>query len=381
MIIRNNLNLLKCFPVLLLFVACNQNGGDSEMDSKEAKVSIEWWGNMPDGDSVFLYTLKNDRGSVVTISNYGGIVTSFQVKDKNDKLSSVVVGLPSLEDYLEHPPYFGAIIGRYANRIANAGFELDGQKYEIDKNDGANSLHGGDKGFDKRIWKTVVTDDSLPSVTCSYQSKDGEGGYPGNVDVNVVYTLTNDNELRIEYFAKTDKATPINLTNHSYFNLTGDVTNSILDHKLWIDGNRYTPVNQALIPTGQLADVKGTPFDFTTAKQIGQDIDNVDGGYDHNWVLNEPNGTLRKVAILSDSISGRSLEVYTTEPGLQFYAGNFLDGKFKDDNGKPIAYRTALCLETQHFPDSPNQPSFPSTILLPGNEYRSATVYKIGLMK
>jgi aldose 1-epimerase len=269
------------------------------------------------------------------------------------------------------------LIGRYGNRIANAKFTLDGATYQLAANNGKNALHGGLKGFDKVVWEASILNDSVPSLTLKYLSKDGEEGYPGNLQVTVQYTLTDQDELKIEYNAETDKATPVNLTNHTYFNLSGDVTNSILDHTLRIDADRYTPVDSTLIPTGELKAVTGTPFDFTSSKKIGKDFNEVEGGYDHSWVLNRTDSSLQKVAMLSDSISGRSLEVYTTEPGLQFYTGNFLDGKFINRDGKAINLHTALCLETQHFPDSPNEPAFPSTILKPGEKYHSVTVYKV----
>jgi aldose 1-epimerase len=287
------------------------------------------------------------------------------------------VGFDSLNQYLQKPPYFGALIGRYGNRIANAKFTLDGTTYHLAANDGKNTLHGGLKGFDKVVWDATIPNDSVPSLTLKYLSKDGEEGFPGNLNVTVNYTLTNDNELKIEYNAVTDKPTPVNLTNHTYFNLSGDVNNTILDESLMIDADKYTPVDSTLIPTGKITAVKGTPYDFTSSKKIGQDIGQVKGGYDFNWVLNRKDSSLQKVAVLTDSISGRSLEVYTTQPGLQFYTGNFLDGKFINRDGKPIKQHAALCLETQHFPDSPNEPGFPSTILRPGEKYHSVTVYKV----
>src|ERR1019366_6429683 len=277
------------------------------------------------------------------------------------------------------PPYFGALIGRYENRIGDAKFSLEGATYKLAANNGKNHLHGGIKGFDKVVWDVSVPNDEIPSLTLNYLSKDGEEGYPGNLNVTVIYTLTNDDELKIEYNAETDKATPVNLTNHSYFNLSGDVSNTILNHRLMIDADNYTPVDSTLIPTGEIKSVKESPFDFTSSKIIGRDIDSVKGGYDHNWVLNKKDTSLQKVAVLSDSISGRSLEVYTTQPGIQFYTGNFLDGKFINRDGKPLKQHTALCLETQHFPDSPNKSNFPSTILRPGKKYYSVTMYRVTL--
>ncbi|QEC67987.1 galactose mutarotase [Panacibacter ginsenosidivorans] len=367
--------------LILSAVACN-NATKTEESSASAKPGITKadWGAV-DSNKVYLYTLTNSKGTVVTISNYGGTVTSFVTADKNGNRSSVIIGFDSLSGYLAHPPYFGAIVGRYGNRIGDAKFTLDGKQYKLAANNGKNSLHGGLKGFDKVIWTPTVMNDTVPMLMLTYFSKDGEEGYPGNLKVMVHYTLTNDDELKIEYTATTDKATPVNLTNHSYFNLTGDVSNTILNHTLMIDADNYTPVDTTLIPTGEIKSVKGTAFDFTTAKAIGKDIDSVKGGYDHNFVLNKKDNSSQKVAVLSDSTSGRILEVYTTEPGLQFYTGNFLDGTFRNRDGKPINQHTALCMETQHFPDSPNKPSFPSTILQPGQEYHSETVYKVVVNK
>ena len=364
---------LNFFCCLALFIAaCTSN----DTSNRKKGINRKDWGKAGD-KPVYLYTLTNDKGNEVTISNYGGTVTSFVVPDKNGNKSSIVIGFDSLGSYLKHPPYFGALIGRYGNRIGDARFTLGDSVYHLAANNGKNSLHGGIKGFDKVVWEASVADSTIPSLTLEYLSKDGEEGYPGNLHVTVVYTFTDSNELKIEYSATTDKATPVNLTNHSYFNLTGDVDNTILNHQLVIDADNYTPVDTSLIPTGEIKPVKGTPFDFTTAKLIGRDIDSVHGGYDHNWVLNNKNGSLAKVAVLADSVSGRTLEVYTTQPGLQFYTGNFLDGSFLNHDGKPIKFRTALCLETQHFPDSPNKPNFPSAILRPGEKYQSTTIYKV----
>jgi aldose 1-epimerase len=307
-------------------------------------------------------------------------LTSWIVPDKNGQKSSILLGYDSLDGYLAKPPYFGALIGRYGNRIAKGKFKLDGKEYQLATNDGPNHLHGGLKGFDKVVWTATTFSDTLPSLALSYVSKDGEEGYPGNLRVAVIYTLTDDNELSIEYNAETDKATPVNLTNHSYFNLTGDHSNTILDHTLMINADFYNPVDSTAIPTGELKSVKGTPFDFTTATRIGARIDSVKGGYDHNWVLNRKDTSLQLVAVLADSLSGRKLEVYTTEPGLQFYTGNFLDAKIKASHGKPFLQHTGLCMETQHFPDSPNEPKFPSAILRPGEKYHSFTKYKFSLL-
>jgi aldose 1-epimerase len=369
-------NFIVASAMSALIISCNNSSENKKVESTKAGISKIEWGKV-DGKEVYLFTLVNNQGTEVKISNYGGTVTSFITADKNDKKSEIIVGFDSLNQYLQKPPYFGALIGRYGNRIANAKFSLDGQTYQLAANDGKNTLHGGLKGFDKVVWDASVANDSVPSLTLKYLSKDGEEGFPGNLNVTVQYTLTDQNELKIEYDAESDKATPVNLTNHTYFNLSGDVNNTILDESLMIDADRYTPVDSTLIPTGKITAVKGTPYDFTVAKKIGKDINEVKGGYDFNWVLNRKDSSLQKVAVLSDSISGRTLEVYTTQPGLQFYTGNFLDGKFINRDGKPIKLHTALCLETQHFPDSPNEPDFPSTILRPGEKYHSITVYKI----
>lgn len=371
----------------VLFACNNSNNSNSQgntnsdtaQTAKKGVTQADW--GETDGKQVSLYTLTNKNGAQVKITNYGGTVTSWVAPDKSNKASSIVIGFDSLQTYLRKPPYFGALIGRYGNRIGKAQFALEGKTYTLAANDGKNHLHGGNKGFDKVVWDVASSPENEPVLTLTYLSKDGEEGYPGNLKVTVKYTLTDDNELLIEYDAETDKATPVNLTNHSYFNLTGDVSNTILDHSLWIDADRYTPVDNGLIPTGELKPVKGTPFDFTSAHKIGERIDSVPGGYDHNFVLNRKGNDLQLVASLSDSISGRKLEVYTTEPGLQFYSGNFLDGTFTAPYGKPINKHTALCLETQHFPDSPNKPGFPTTIVKPGEKYHTVTKYKLTTSK
>lgn len=363
------------FIAAIFFISCN-NQTTTETMKPLTGITKAAWGNT-DGKDVFLYTLTNAKGVQVKITTYGGIVTSWVAPDKHGKTSNIVLGFDSLSGYLAKPPYFGALVGRYGNRIAKGKFKIDTAVYTLATNNGANHLHGGLKGFDKQVWDATTTSDSVPTLLLSYISKDGEEGYPGNLKVAVRYTLTDNDELKIEYDATTDKATPVNLTNHSYFNLTGDAANTILDHTLMIAADNYTPVDSSLIPTGEIKGVKGTPFDFTSAKKIGRDIGAVKGGYDHNWVLNKKDSSLQKVAELSDAVSGRSLEVYTMEPGLQFYTGNFLDGTFKARDGKPINQHAALCMETQHFPDSPNEPKFPTTILKPGEKYHTVTVYKL----
>lgn len=367
-----------------LFTSCknNETKTTEANDSTNVKAGItqaEW--SETDGKKVYLFTLTNEKGTQVKISNYGSTITSFVTADKSGGKSNIVLGFDKLDGYLAKPPYFGATIGRYGNRIADAKFTLDGKTYPLAANNGKNHLHGGLKGFDKVVWDAApLTDSATPSLSLSYTSKDGEEGYPGNLKVGVKFTLSNDNELQIDYTAETDKATVVNLTNHSYFNLTGDVSNTILNHYLMIDADRYTPVDTTLIPTGELKSVKGTPFDFTISQKIGSRIDQVKGGYDHNWVLNKQGNSMQKAAVLTDSLSGRQLEVYTQEPGLQFYTGNFLDGTIKTNDGKAINKNAALCLETQHFPNSPNQPSFPSTVLKPGEKYATSTKYKVSLL-
>ena len=341
-----------------------------------AKVTQADWGEA-DGKKVYLYTLTNKNGAQVKISNYGGTVTSWVTPDKSGNKSNIVLGFDSLSGYLAKPPYFGATIGRYGNRIGKGKFKIDTATYTLATNNDKNHLHGGNKGFDKVVWDATPAADSSASLTLNYLSKDGEEGYPGNLKVTVTYTLTDEDELLIDYSAETDKTTPVNLTNHSYFNLTGDPSKTILDHTLQVNADKYTPVDKGLIPTGELKDVKGTPFDFLQPHKIGERIANVDGGYDHNFVLTRKGNDLELVATLSDSVSGRKLEVYTQEPGLQFYSGNFLDGTIKTSDGKAIQKHAALCLETQHFPDSPNKPAFPSTLLKPGEKYHTVTKYKV----
>lgn len=372
----------------ITFMSCANNEtkpGESTDTTAVVNGSISSadWGET-DGKKVSLYTLTNKNGVQVKITNYGGIVTSWMTPDKNGNKTEIVLGFDSLSGYLAKPPYFGAIIGRYGNRIGKAQFAIDGTTHKLAANNGPNNLHGGEKGFDKVVWDASPSSDNA-SLTLSYVSKDGEEGFPGNLKATVQYTLTNDDELLIQYDAETDKATPVNLTNHSYFNLTGDVNNTILDHTVWIDADRFTPVDNSLIPTGELKSVKGTPFDFTTPRKIGDRIDSVPGaapgGYDHNYVLNNQSNSMKLVAYVTDSVSGRKLEVYTTEPGLQFYTGNFLDGSIKSRDGKAIKKHAAFCMETQHYPDSPNKPEFPTTILKPGEKYHTETKYKVSLAK
>lgn len=337
------------------------------------------FGNLPDGRAVDLYTLKNRGGVEVTITNYGGIVTSVKTPDKAGRMADIVHGFESLAGYLKPNPYFGAIIGRYGNRIGKGEFTLDGKKYTLAKNNGPNALHGGLKGFDKQLWSARIDGQNL---VLTYVSKDGEEGYPGTLTAQVIYSLSDANELKIEYASTTDKATVVNLTNHSYWNLAGSGTN--LNHVLRLEASRFTPVDSGLIPTGELRPVAGTPFDFTKPAAIGARIDSNDEqirlgkGYDHNFVLNSGGGKLAIAAWVSEPGSGRWLEVWTTEPGVQFYTGNFLDGSVSG-KGRKYDFRSGFCLETQHFPDSPNKPAFPSVVLKPGQTRRSTTIYKFGV--
>jgi len=339
-----------------------------------AAVKKEPFGRTPDGQSVEIYTLSNAAGLTARIMTYGATVVSLTTPDKFD----IVLGFDSLEGYLQEQPYMGAIVGRYGNRIAKGQFQLNGKSYRLAVNNGPNALHGGLRGFDKRVWKA---DAKADAVVFTYSSAAGEEGYPGKLDVSVTYTITSANELRIDYQASASEDTVANLTNHAYFNLSGEPT--ILDHVLRIDADRFTPVDAGLIPTGELRDVTGTPFDFRKPTAVGARIDAKDqqiqfgGGYDHNWVLNGAAGRLRKVIEAHSPRSGRVLTISTTEPGVQFYTGNFLDGKLTGKGNRKYVRRAAFCFETQHYPDSPNQPTFPSTVVKKGVPLRSTTVWQI----
>jgi aldose 1-epimerase len=345
-----------------------------------SKVNIRRFGQTPSGEAVDLYTLTNGKGMEATISTYGGVVVSLKVPDRTGTLGDVVLGFDRFEGYLKPPPYFGAIVGRYGNRIAHAKFTLDGVEYALAKNNGENSLHGGNRGFDKRLW--TATHGTGQSLELTYLSKDGEEGYPGNLSTTVTYTLTGNNELRIDYAATTDKDTVLNLTNHSYFNLAGQGNGDVLGHQVTIFADRFTPVDKTMIPTGELRNVQGTPFDFRQPHAIGERIDSGDEqlllgrGYDHNFVLNRAGPGLELAARVAEPKTGRVLEVLTTEPGVQFYTSNFLDGTLTGKGGKVYGPRSAFCLETQHFPDSPNKPDFPSVVLKPGGHYLTTTVYR-----
>jgi len=353
--------------------ACSSNNTNT-MDTT-VKLTTQAYGEF-EGQPITEYTLTNAHGMQVGIINYGGALTKIITQAKDSSWGDVLTGYDSLSGFIQTTnPYFGALIGRFANRIAKGTYKVDGVVYHAALNNNGQSLHGGLKGFDKVVWTaTPLAGDS--SLQLNYESKDGEEGYPGNLKVQVVYTLTVDNGIKIDYTATTDKTTVINLTNHAYFNLSAGKSLTIKDHVLQINANQYTPVDTVLIPTGESLDVKGTPMDFTQAKRIGDDLDKVVGGYDHNWILNKAEG-LQEVANVYDPLTGRSLTVFTTEPGLQFYSGNFLDGTLTHTK-KGIQYikHGALTLETQHFPDAPNQSKFPSTLLKPGETYTHTTVYK-----
>lgn len=364
-----------CFSTFLF--SCN-----SPSKEKTAVVSDSTkYSTTIDGKAVRLYTLKNKEGASVSITNYGGRIVSLVVPDKNNKPTDVVLGYDSIGAYRKKgEPFFGALIGRYGNRIAKGKFKLDGKDYTLQLNDGVNTLHGGTDGFFSKVWDAKQIDGQKLELT--YSSKDGEAGYPGKLDVKVIYTLTDDNALKIDYEATTDKATVVNLTNHAYFNLNGEGNKTILDLELYIDAKAYTPVDSTLIPTGKLTDVAGTAFDFNKAKAIGKNIEDADEqlkfgkGYDHNFALNAHDDK-KAIAIVKSSVTGISMEVYTTEPGLQFYSGNFLTGADQDGKGeKSYPHRSAICLETQHFPDAPNHPNFASTELKPGQVYKTSTTYK-----
>ncbi len=351
-------------------------------------IQKEAFGKLPDGREAYLYTLENKSRMVVKISDYGATIVSILVPDKNGKMGDVTFGYANVSGYVNGSQFYGATIGRYANRIARGSFKLDGKVYHLPINNGLNTLHGGPAGFYKQLWtpEPMETKEG-PAIKLTYVSKDGEEGYPGTLTATVTFTLKNDNSLEIHYTAKTDKPTVINMTNHSYFNLSGDPTKSILDEELMINANKYTPVDTTQIPTGQMVTVANTPMDFRKLTIIGARINEnneqlkIGHGYDLNWVLNDYNKKIRKAAEVYDPTSGRVLDVYTDQPGIQFYSGNFLDGSQVGKRGISYKFRTALCLETQHFPDSPNEPKFPSAALLPGKTYNTTTIFKFSVKK
>lgn len=366
----------------IALVGCGGASGSSEStktESKAPQVTKSTFGTMPDGTTIEKFTAENASGAKMSVITFGGILQSIVVPDRDGNLSDVVLGHDNIKGYLEQNPYFGGIIGRYGNRIAKGKFELDGVPYQLATNDGPNHLHGGETGFDKVVWSGVeITEGDRAGVVMTYTSPDGEEGYPGTLAMEVTYLLGNDNSVEINYKASTDKKTVINLTNHSYYNLGPDKS-TILNHELLLEADKFLPVDATLIPTGELRPVSGTPFDFTTMKVIGQDITaeneqlKLGGGFDHCWVLSDSSEQLKLAAELYEPTSGRVMDVYTTEPAIQFYSGNFLDGTFTGKKGQSYAYRSGLCLETQHYPDSPNQPEFPSVELNPGETYNTTT--------
>lgn len=394
------MNLFHQSVIFLLFMLCvgimlscgkpdpSKTSPIPKESQHEMKIEQNAFGKTMEGQEVSLFTLQNVLGMKATLTNYGATVISLYAPDQNGNFDDVVLGFPTLDGYLKEHPFFGGIIGRYGNRIAKGRFNLDGVAYQLAANNGENHLHGGVKGFHKVVWSAApVTQDSAVGVKFSYVSKDGEEGYPGNLSCNVTYWLTNKNELKIEYHATTDKATPVNLTHHGYFNLAGQGKGDILAHQLEIFADHFTPVDQGLIPTGALRPVEGTPLDFRQPHAIGERIINNDEqlkfglGYDHNWVLNNSTGALAMAARVSEPATGRVMEVWTTEPGLQFYSGNFLDGTLTGKGARIYHHRSGFCLEAQHFPDSPNQPDFPRTILRPGESYSTVTIYRFAANK
>jgi aldose 1-epimerase len=363
--------------------------GETQNETPSVKIKKSDWGQLPDGTKLDLYTLTNKNGMVIKITNYGGIITHWLAPDRNGLFEDICLGYDSIGGYIKSSPYFGALIGRYGNRIAKGKFSIDGKSYTLAQNNVGNSLHGGTKGFDKVIW-AIEPLNTEGGLKLTYTSKDGEEGFPGNLTATVTYHLTDDNALKIKYMATTDKPTVVNLTQHAYFNLTGDGKRDILDHIVLLNADHYLPVDKTLIPTGELRPVKNTVFDFTGFEKIGKGInDTTDqqikfgGGYDHCWVLNQPNDKTKlfQAAVAHDPVSGRLLEVLTTEPAIQFYTGNFLDGSITGKKGVVYKKRTGFCLETEHYPDAPNQPKFPTTLLRPNETYTTETVYRVNVKK
>jgi aldose 1-epimerase len=344
-------------------------------------ISKQNWGSTASGEEIDLYTLRNENGLEATIITFGGRLVTLKTPDRDNRFDDIVLGFDSLDPYLVKNPFFGALVGRYANRIANGEFILDGHKYLLAKNNGPNSLHGGLIGFDKVKWD-AQPDNATNSLTLRYLSKDGEEGYPGNLEVIATYTLADNDSLGVDYKAHTDKPTVLNLTNHSYFNLAGQAHGTVIDHLVMINADYFTPVNEHLIPTGDLSPVEGTPFDFRSMHRVSDHIDSqneqilLGKGYDHNYVINNPDSGLRLAARAMHPGSGRVMEVHTTQPGVQFYTGNHLPDKLNGKNGAVYGFRAGFCFETQHFPDSPNQPSFPTVVLQPGVEYHQKTLFR-----
>ncbi len=369
------------FAAMVIFMFGCKKQPQAKPKDKEIKVmsiQTESFGQMPDGKQVDLYTLTNPNGLRARITNYGATLVSLEAPDRDGNLTDITLGFDTLDGYLQEHPYFGVIVGRYANRIGKGKFMLEGVEYKLATNNGPNHLHGGIKGFDKVVWKLkdIKAEGDEAFVALSYLSADGEEGYPGNLSCTVTYTLTKDNELKISYEAETDKTTVVNLTNHTYWNLAGQGNGDVLGHEVMLNADKYTPVDKDLIPTGEIKPVKDSPMDFTKPMTIGSRIDQVPGGYDHNYVLNSGGGSLASAARVYEPTSGRVLEIHTAEPGIQLYTGNFLDGSLTGKSGKVYKKHYAFCLETQHFPDSPNKPDFPSVVLKPGQKYSTVTVHK-----
>jgi len=381
-------NLILNIIIILVALSCKNSTNTNDTQKVQTSQVIKTsFGLLSDGQISSLYTLTNKNGMKVSITDYGGIIVSVWVPDKNGIMADVVLGYDSVGLYEKNNPYFGAIIGRYGNRIAKGKFSIDGKSYQLATNNAPNHLHGGNKGYDKKMWNVTAIEGEEPSLVMTYLSKDMEEGYPGNVENKVSYTLTNENAIKIDFEAMTDKATIVNMCNHSYFNLNGGKSD-ILNHSLQIFADKYCAVDETLIPIVGLADVTNTPLDFRSIKNIGADIDKDDTqlknglGYDHCWVLHQKASSgIILAAILQDSVSGRTMHVETTEPGIQFYSGNFLDGTIVGKYGVKYHKRSGLCLETQHFPDSPNRPDYPDTVLQPGEKYLSTTTYSFGLIQ
>jgi aldose 1-epimerase len=375
----NLINML--LATSLIFAACSEKKSGASITSEE-------FGKMPDGQKVLVYTLKNNNGLKAKISEYGATLVSLEAPDKEGKIADVILGYSNLDGYLKGDSYYGKTVGRFANRIAKGKFTLDGKEYTLAINNAPNHLHGGPKGYHSVVWKSEVIDNKgYPALKLTYHSPDGEEGYPGNMDIEVVYTWNDDNNLVIDYKAKTDQNTIVNLTHHSLFNLKGECNGDILDHVLTLNASAFTPVDSTLIPTGEIRPVDGTPLDFRTPHAIGERINSdyeqiIKGkGYDHNWVIDRKDTSLVLAATVLEPKSGRVMKVYTTEPGIQFYTGNFIDGKFVGKTNKPHLYRSGLALEAQHYPDSPNQPKFPSVVLKKGEVYTQTTEYRFSIEK
>jgi aldose 1-epimerase len=365
---------LKVFAFLIILCACQQK--------EEISMRKDLFGKLGDGREVYLYTVKNTNGLELKVTNFGASVVSLKVPDRSGTLEHVILGYPRLEEYVRLRHFFGAIVGRWGNRIAKGKFTLGDQEYALAVNEGENHLHGGIKGFDRVLWDTEEkTTNNDPEIILSYLSKDGEEGYPGNLFVSVTYSLTSQNELKIDYSIKTDKLTIKNVTNHSYFNLSGNAKSDIMNHRLMLNADHFLPVKKGLIPTGEIWTVEDTPMDFREPRRIGSRIGedyeqlSLGLGYDHNWIINGSKEKLKYAGFVYEPVSGRRMDIHTTEPGIQFYSGNFMDGTDIGFEGIPYKYRYAMCLETQHYPDSPNHPKFPSTELRPGEIYTSTTIF------